>query len=261
MHGGVAHVTWREGKKPASSGGRGPLTQATCGRPSTPQVRVAYGRREMVGRPHHLLCHSHQTLPLGIPKPSTTDDSIQDQYYWENLTSRKIVSLRPDGSSIQSGHAGSVHLSWGRPPRCIQKKCDFTLAEWFTSHSDFSHRNLARSLASALEPALPSSMAAQSSADTGTEVNFRHYACWATWPNRSSWNARQQSTVGDNRIQHNEVALLILSRKSFRQASHAPRHVLQSRARSTPGWCTSTPGSTGRASTSLRRALATPCHP
>ena len=53
-------------------------------------------------------------------------------------------------------------------------------------------------------------MAAQSSADTGTEVNFRHYACWATWPNRSSWNARQQSTVGDNRIQHNEVTLLML---------------------------------------------------
>ena len=33
----------------------------------------------------------------------------------------------------------------------------------FTSHSDFSRRNLARSLASALEPALPSSMAAQGS--------------------------------------------------------------------------------------------------
>ena len=84
--GGVAHVTWREGKKPASSGGRGPLTQATCGRPSTPQVRVAYGRREMVGRPDHLLCHSHKTLPLGIPKPLSTDDSIQITTYRENLS-------------------------------------------------------------------------------------------------------------------------------------------------------------------------------
>merc|ERR1719330_1283947 len=43
----------------------------------------------------------------------------------------------------------------------------------FSSHSNFSRMNLARSFASALGPALPSSVAAQSSSDIGSAVKYK----------------------------------------------------------------------------------------
>merc|ERR1740129_700873 len=43
----------------------------------------------------------------------------------------------------------------------------------FSSHSNFSRMNLARSFASAFGPHLPSSMAAQSSSDIGSAVKYK----------------------------------------------------------------------------------------